>query len=87
MSNEKIYIEDILEYLGSDWLYQENEYENHFRYISDKMPDVKQENFTKQFPGFSFNMYKVGGGIGWIIVPGKIYKNGWLIVPCKLYNK
>lgn len=74
MSNEDIiYIQDILDYLGPDWVYEETEYETYFRYTVNGKPKLTTQDFTNRFPGFSFDMFKVGG-IGFIIKPCKYHK-------------
>ena len=79
-SDDSIRIGDILEFLGPNWIYEEAPRPglfNHFRYILDGEPiesssfTKHRQDFTKRFPGYTYDMYKIGG-VGWVIVPDKI---------------
>lgn len=71
-SDDSIYICDILDFLGPNWVYEEAF--RHFRYISNGeiAREITRANFTARFPGYTYDMYLYGGGVGWVFVPDKI---------------
>lgn len=79
-SDDSIYICDILDFLGPNWVYEDAF--RHFRYIPEDGNGVGEitsanftatrANFTARFTGYTCDMYLCGGGVGWIFVPNKI---------------
>jgi hypothetical protein len=65
--DNEIDIDDVLDCLGTNWVFEVNQYGYpEFRYTLMQVPLVDRGKFEKQFKGYTFDLYKVGG-IGFVI--------------------
>ncbi len=66
-TSENLLMNNILDYFGPNWVFEVDKNEFHqLKYLLDDKPLVNKLKFQQQFPGYTFDLYKVGG-VGYVI--------------------
>jgi hypothetical protein len=57
----------VLEFLGSSWEYNPDEYGHvEFKYVAKGKPFLQKQEFIEQFPSHNYTLYAVSGEKGWM---------------------